>query len=106
GANNNGPLRLLINNVGNKKHWLGLRIVGRQRDMLGARVEIIRKNQPTLWRRVHADGRYASANDPRVLVGLGESTERPNVQVHWPDGFVSEYPDVPIDGYTTIGPRQ
>src|SRR5215470_2458804 len=27
-ANNNGPLRLLINNVGNRKHWVGLRIVG------------------------------------------------------------------------------
>ncbi len=27
-ANNNGPLRLLINNVGNKKHWLGLRLAG------------------------------------------------------------------------------
>jgi hypothetical protein len=104
-ANNNGPLRLLINNVGNKKHWLGLRLVGGPmglRDMVGARVEIIRKNQPTLWRRVHADGSYASANDPRVLVGLGDSTERPNVHVHWPDGSVSESLDVPIDRYVTI----
>jgi hypothetical protein len=123
-ANNNGPLRLLINNVGNKKHWVGLRIAGRPerpypgtnvarpsqvrgiRDMLGARIEIIRKNQPTMWRRVHADGSYASANDPRVLVGLGDSTDRPTVQVHWPDGTVSESADVPIDAYTTIGPRQ
>jgi hypothetical protein len=104
-ANNNGPLRLLINNVGNKKHWLGLRLVGGPmglRDMVGARVEIIRKNQPTLWRRVHADGSYATANDPRVLVGLGDSTERPNVHVHWPDGSVSESLDVPIDRYITI----
>jgi hypothetical protein len=115
-ANNNGPLRLLINNVGNKKHWLGLRLVGgperaarsnvarpfQGRDMLGARVEIIRRNLPTLWRRVHTDGSYASANDPRVLVGLGDSTERPNVRVHWPDGRVSESLDVPIDRYVTI----
>jgi hypothetical protein len=129
-ANNNGPLRLLINNVGNKKHWLGLRIVGgpervalgavsggtdvarpfkgrATRDMLGARVEIIRKNQPTLWRRVRADGSYASANDPRVLVGLGDSSERPTVRVHWPDGRVSELLDVPIDRYMTIeAPRK
>jgi hypothetical protein len=103
-------MRLLINNVGNKKHWLGLRLAGSAgsgrytglRDMLGARVEIIRKNQPTLWRRVHADGSYASANDPRVLVGLGDSAERPNVHVHWPDGSVSESLDVPIDRYITI----
>ena len=70
--------------------------------MLGARVEIIRTNLPTLWRRVRADGSYASANDPRVLVGLGDSTERPNVRVHWPDGTVSETHDVPIDRYVTI----
>jgi hypothetical protein len=116
-ANNNGPMRLLINNIGNKKHWIGLRIVGRPvaakpgtrgggRDMLGARVEIIRRNQPTLWRRVHTDGSYASASDPRVLVGLGDSTERPTVRVHWQNGFVSEAADPPIDAYTTIGQRR
>jgi hypothetical protein len=106
-ANNNGPIRLLINNVGNKKHWLGLRIVGSGRDMLGARVEIIRRNVPTLWRRVRADGSYASANDPRVLVGLGDSTERPTVRVHWPDGSGSELPEVQIDRYMTIeAPRR
>jgi hypothetical protein len=116
-ANNNGPVRLLINNVGNKKHWLGLRLVGgperaalrtnvaqpsQGRDMLGARVEILRKNQPTLWRRVHVDGSYGSAGDPRVLVGLGDSTEPPNVRIHWPDGSVSEMPGVQIDRYVTI----
>ena len=124
-ANNNGPLRLLINNVGNRKHWMGLRLVGgperaalrvdvarptavarpfQGRDMLGARVEIIRNNLPTLWRRVHTDGSYASANDPRVLVGLGDSTAPPNVRVHWPDGRVSERLTVPIDRYTTLHP--
>ena len=36
------------------------------RDMLGARVEIVRKGKPSLWRRSRADGSYASANDPRT----------------------------------------
>ena len=49
--------------------------------MLGARVEIVRKTGPTLWRRARADGSYASANDPRVLVGLGDSSETPTVRV-------------------------
>ena len=70
--------------------------------MLGARVEIIRKNLPTLWRRVRADGSYASANDPRVLVGLGDSTEVPSVRVHWPDGRTSVSSDLAIDRYTTL----
>jgi enediyne biosynthesis protein E4 len=103
-ANNNGPLRLLINNVGNRKHWLGLRLVGRERprDMLGARVAIVRKSGPTLWRRARADGSYASANDPRVLAGLGDSTEPPTVRVVWPDGRTEEWRDVAVDRYTTL----
>jgi hypothetical protein len=100
----NGPVQLLINNIGNRNHWLGLRLVGARtpRDMLGARVEIIRKNRPTLWRRARADGSYASANDPRVLVGLGDSTEAPRVRVHWPSGGTEEWPAMAIDRYSTL----
>ena len=40
-ANLNGPVRLLVNNIGNRSHWMGLRLVGSGgRDMLGARVEV------------------------------------------------------------------
>ena len=103
-GNNNGPTRLFINNVGSRAHWLGLRLTGGKgpRDMLGARAEIIRKDRPTLWRRVHADGSYASAGDPRILAGLGDSKERPTVRVRWPSGHVEEWHDVPIDRYTTL----
>ena len=118
-GNVNGPVRLLINNVGNRHHWLGLRLMGARtrrgapaagaanalgspRDMLGARVRIIRKNGPLLWRRARADGSYASANDPRVLVGLGESTEAPRVRVRWPSGDVEEWATVAIDRWTAL----
>jgi len=94
--NNNGPARLLINNVGNKKHWIGVRV------RVGARVEVIRKNSPTLWRRARVDGSYASANDPRVLVGLGDSSETPVVRVHWPDGRTTDAKDVAIDRYIAV----
>jgi hypothetical protein len=105
-GNNNGPTRLLINNVGSRAHWIGLRLTGGDRvegrDMLGARVEILRKGVPALMRRARADGSYASANDPRVLAGLGNSTERPTVRVRWPSGREEEWTDVPIDRYTTL----
>jgi hypothetical protein len=107
-----GPLRLLRNNVGNRAHWLGLRLVGlpreqsagarTPRDMLGARVEIVRTGQPTLFRRARADGSYASANDPRVLAGLGASAEAARVRVTWPDGGKEEWPQVPADRWTTL----
>ena len=103
-ANDNGPVELLINQVGNRRHWLGLRLVAgqRPRDMVGARVEVVRKGAPSLWRRARADGSYASANDPRVLVGLGESTEQPRVRVQWPSGRTEEWAQVPIDRYATL----
>ena len=111
-GNDNGRVELLINQIGNRRHWLGLRLVGwpdREpgrpiggRDMLGARVEVIRSKGPTLWRRARAEGSYASANDPRVLVGLGDSIEQPRVRVHWPDGRVEDWGTTPIDRYTTL----
>ena len=86
------------------KHWIGLRLVGRDvlRDMLGARVGVVRSNGPVLWRRARADGSYASANDPRVLAGLGDSTGPPRIRVIWPTGETEEWDAVAIDRYTTL----
>ncbi len=114
-----GPARLLINNVGNRSHWTGLRLVGRvlsdapgsagpkgpalrERDQIGARVEVIRKSGGPLWRRARSDGSYASANDPRVLVGLGASTDPVRIRVSWPSGKTEEFGEVPIDRWTTL----
>jgi hypothetical protein len=101
-ANAAGPARLLTNHVGSRSHWIGLRLVGKARDMLGARVAIARGGMPTLWRRARADGSYASANDPRVLAGLGTSTTAPDVRVIWPDGTSETWLSVTPDRYTTL----
>ena len=103
-ANGAGPARLLVNGVGQRRHWIGLRLVGREtpRDMLGARVEVTLPDGATRRRRVRADGSYASANDPRVIVGLGESADSPDVRVTWPGGSVEEWAGLPVDRYTTL----
>ena len=103
-VNTNGPAQLLINNVGHKKHWLGLRMVGEKvnRDMLGTRVALFRPKGPTLWRRVHTDGSYASASDPRVLFGLGDSPDITKVRAYWTSGRVEEWTGLPTDRYTTL----
>lgn len=116
-ANIHGPARLLINTIGSRKHWVGLRLLGTPvrsrptsagtasiagRDMLGARVEVIRKNAPTLWRRVRSDGSYASANDPRIIVGLGDGTDPPTVRVHWPNGGLEEWQAIAVDKWTVL----
>ena len=103
-TNNGGPVRLLLNNVGNRNRWLGLRLVGGSppRDMLGARVGVFRRDGPPLWRRARTDGSYASAHDPRVLVGLGAARVVPRVQVIWPNGSVEEWTDLAVDRWLTL----
>lgn len=70
-SNNSGPARLLINERGNQAAWLRLHLKGTSsnHDAYGARVALLRAGQPHLWRRVHTDGSYLSASDPRILVG-------------------------------------
>ncbi len=102
--NCNGRARLLINNAGNANHWIGLRLVAGApaQDQLGAWVGVHRKTKPVLWRRVRSDGGFASANDPRLLFGLAESTTVDRVEVHWPDGTVEGWAGVAVDRYTTL----
>ena len=100
--NNSGPARLLINQVGQEKAWLGLRLVGfGGRDMLGTHVELLSPGTPQI-RRVRTEGSYASANDPRVLFGLGEATGSAKVRVTWPDGTVETWDGLPTGAYTTL----
>ena len=102
-TNNNGPASLLLNQVGNQNHWLGLRLVGKSgRDMLGALVEVVVTENSVLRRRVRTDGSYLSGNDPRVLVGIGQSLKVKAVRVRWPGGTVEEWKDVAVDQYTTL----
>ncbi len=99
-SNNNGPVRLLLNRVGTENRWLGVRLVGRHgADPIGARIAVDRRHGPPLWRRVHTDGSYASASDPRVLVGLGDSGVPTRIRVHWPSGSVRQQNDPPAGRY-------
>lgn len=112
-ASNNGPVQLLINEIGSRNHWVGVRAVTAAgagpaapahavRDAVGARVGVTRANGSVVWRRARAEGSYASANDPRVLVGLGSSAASVKVRVAWPDGKSEEWADLPVDRYTTL----
>ncbi len=103
-TNNNGPARLLRNDVGNRSAWLGLRLFDplRKRDAIGARVAVLLPGGRTIWRRVRADGSFAAANDPRVLVGLGEAAKVEEVRVVWPDGSIEVWGDLPLRKYSTL----
>ncbi len=104
-ANAAGRVELLVNRTGQRRAWLGLRLVGGDgpRDLVGARVAVAGSDGITRRRRARADGSYASAHDPRVLVGLGdEAADALAVQVTWPDGRTETWPEVPVGRYSTL----
>ncbi len=104
-TNNNGPVRLLNNNAGQLNNFIGLEIVlrGSGRAALGSRVDLIRPGQPIVSRRVGTDGSYAAGNDPRIIFGLGPSTDPSNeIRVLWPDGTMESWDHVRIGRYTTL----
>jgi enediyne biosynthesis protein E4 len=110
-SNGAGPARLLLNEIGASRHWIGVRLVApaareadtaHARDVIGAKVAFVRPDGTTLWRRARADGSYASANDSRVIAGLGPSTTVPRVDVYWPDGRKETWQDLALDTYSTL----
>jgi hypothetical protein len=105
-TNSNGPLRLMINQLGHRRQWTGLRLLEAPggRDALGAMVAVELASGRVLWRRVRIDGSYASSNDPRVLIGLGDAERVAGVLVVWADGSRERFaPDAVGSGrYVTL----
>jgi hypothetical protein len=102
-ANNNGRLRLLVNELGSRRHWIGVRLVTTEgRDALGARLAVVGPDGVSRWRRARSDGSYASANDPRVLVGLGDHQGPVRVRIEWPAGTSEERVVDAIDRWMTL----
>ena len=103
-TNNNGPVRLLLNQAGTRHHWLQVRLQQAQgnRFGFGAWIGVERAGRPTLWRRVRTDGSYLSAGDARVHVGLGTSSQVAAVSVLWPDGVRERWTDVQVDRVVTL----
>jgi len=103
-TNNNGPVRLLLNQVGARSHWLQIRLDQRpgNRFGIGAWVGVERAGHPTLWRRVRTDGSYLSASDVRAHFGLGASPSIGGVVVQWPDGQRERWTGIAVDRLVTL----
>jgi enediyne biosynthesis protein E4 len=103
-SNNNGPARLLLNEVGSRYHWLQVRLdrAKGNRYGIGARVGVFREGHKPLWRRAHTDGSYLSANDPRVHFGLGRGAKINSVVVQWPGSKAEAWDGVSADKVLTL----
>ncbi len=110
-SNNAGPARVLLNQRRPGRDWIGLRLVDAAGDdgqgtvdVYGARARLTGGGG---WRRVHTDGSYVAARDPRLLFPLpgdGDPAEQGavrGVEVRWPDG-TSEEVQVEIGRYNVL----
>ncbi len=95
----NGRPRLLVNEVGSMRNWIGFELISRQgRDGLGAKVRLTLDSGRLLVKRSHTDGSYCSASDPRVLFGLGANHAK-SVEVVWPGGETETWSEPDLNGY-------
>jgi hypothetical protein len=93
-TNNNGLVRLLINDSTPRRHWLQVRLRDSRGDPFatGARLELRRDSGKTYWRTVQPASSYLSASDYRVHFGLGGDPSPGTLVVHWPDGTTQQLP--------------
>jgi hypothetical protein len=101
------PPRLLRNDGGNRRHWLGVKLVGTKsnRDAIGAKVMVLSAGR-THMRCVVGGASYLSASDTRLLFGLGDSPRVDGLEVRWPSGHVDRMAGLAADRYVTITEAQ
>ena len=100
-VNINGPARVLLNRKAAGRHWLGLELTDAdgRRALTQTVAWLQEEDDLALRRRSRADGSYASANDPRVLFGLGNDDRPRSVEVHWPNGSREWFEELAVDRY-------
>lgn len=103
-TNNNGPVRLLLNQASTRAHWVQVKLMGVKDNSagIGARVVVIRKNAKPLWDRVHTDGSYLNASDVRAHFGLGRDATVEAIGVIWPNGAKEIWSSIKIDSLNTL----
>jgi hypothetical protein len=95
---------VVLRNNGTKNHWLGLSLVASKsnRSGIGARITISDSTGKKQIFDANTSGSYLSANDPRIIVGLGAAASVRKVEVSWPSGSVQTITEPQLDRYLVI----
>ena len=86
---------LLRNNIGAKRNWLAVELVGTQsnRDATGAMVTVEAGGAKQL-RLVSAGSGFASQNTERLYFGLNDQTRVDALTVRWPSGRIETFKSI------------
>jgi enediyne biosynthesis protein E4 len=93
---------LLRNDLHRKQNWIKVKIEGvkSNRSAIGARV-LAHYGGKTQAQSVLSQSSFYSANDSRLHFGLGNYTSL-NLEVHWPNGLVESFKQLPINQLITL----
>ena len=101
---NNGQEGQLFRNSGAPgAHWLGVRLVGVRsvRDGTGARLKLT-AGPLVSYDQAKGGLSYCSAQDPRILFGLGSQAKVDSLEISWPSGERQVLRDLAADRYVTV----
>jgi hypothetical protein len=101
---NNGRVRLLRNELEHdKRHWLGVRLRGRNGNTFAIGAEVtLEIGAKKLRRSLRAGTSYLGGNAPELHFGLGESAKIDACSVRWPDGKETKHAIAKTDAFVTL----
>jgi hypothetical protein len=103
---NNGPVRLLRNDNGNKNDMLRIKTVGTRsnRDGIGARVTLTTSKNVRQFAMVKSGSSYLSQSELPLTFGLGKPEEGRTVklEIRWPSGHEDSISNVKPNQFITI----
>ena len=98
-----GRPHLLMNQVGSRRNWILLNLVGSpgNRDGVGARIEVTTAAGRQVD-QVTGGGGYLGASDLRAHFGLGDADRIQSLRIRWPGGTEEVYRDLSANRILTI----
>ena len=103
-AQNDGTPIVLRNN-GTKNNWIGFDLRGGEKSVPhgeGSRIVLTDKKGAKQTFDVSGAGSYLSANDLRVVAGLGEAGDVQAVEIHWSSGKVQKMKNPEVNRYNLV----
>lgn len=106
-VNSAGPARLLLNqhcDADQHNHWIGFDVMSDSLDgdVRGTRIELVKKDGTTQWGRLRTTASYLSANDSRIVFGLGEKPKVKSIRLHMPNSKTVILAADEIDRYLSV----
>ena len=101
-VNLNESPSLLRNDLSGEQNWIKVKLQGMKsnRSAIGARV-LAHYGGKTQAQSVLSQSSFYSSNDSRLHFGLGNYTSL-NLEVHWPNGLVESFKQLPINQLVTL----